>query len=264
MKAYGESDQAYAYRLRAIEDLERRIPHQGYVWGVGTRQPNGSVNIVRELASWRGLPELFVRNYAKVADQDVVGMLFAAFPKLTFRVSVSDYEGLVDKLPSMSGLAEYLRSSEIHHLMLAGLEIPSAGLAWVTLYRRRTEDMAPGEEPPPFSAEDEACARYVVPYHLYEWLSLLPRQHSEVPKEDEATSLKEDAAALLWMKPQEALIAAMLAHQLPVKIISKLTGLNSGQIYDSHKAYSKRTGLKQQIDMLVLARLLGPSPSQRS
>lgn len=258
MDAASPDESPESFKKRAVLALKDRIPHDAYVWGAGSRQADGSVHIIRSLSSASHLPERFLAQYEKVAAGDVVGILFAAFPRLTFRVSRADYKALARTRDEAAELHDYLREAGICHLMLAGTETRQGGLAWITFYRRQLDKTQP-DEPDPFSASEEEEARYLVPYYLHEWLRLLP-QAVHPRASDYAAEEVPQPAALLRMTPEEAGVAVLLAHQLPAKVIAKILGTTPGKVYEAHKTYFRRTGLARPLDLLVLARLLGPPP----
>jgi hypothetical protein len=154
---------------RVMSTLAQRVPFDAYVWGCGSRRKDGSVEIDRQGTFLEGLPDGFLRQYESIAQDDIVGRLFAHFPHKIQAISTDDY-----KTAGGRTVAEYLRSYRIAHLMVAGLE-SSYGLAWVTLYRFE------GSDARAFTAEESELVARAVRYHLYTWQENSGRTRTEVP-----------------------------------------------------------------------------------
>jgi DNA-binding CsgD family transcriptional regulator len=173
-----------------------------FILGTGIVLSNGSVKIdesaharCHDTGKWlddkmRKIDESFVREYDDKARDDVVGELFAAYPRLVQVVSVYEYKELrgdaavggVAGVNAGRAIAKYLNQFGIKHLMLCGID-SAFGLAWITFYRREppkidapqgstegdAEKAKKAKTRYRFSPDDAEVARYKVPALLYEW-----------------------------------------------------------------------------------------------
>ncbi|WP_181373207.1 helix-turn-helix transcriptional regulator [Massilia glaciei] len=149
-----------------MKTLREHIDFDAMLACAGRRGADGVVTLAQVLGSHK-IDAHFVAEYADVADEDVAGQLFAAYPRTVQTISVCDYRDLGEReTGSVAGaragrlMADYLEKYGFQHLMLAGLG-SSYGLAWITFYRH--------DAAKPFTPEDAEWARYLVPGLLYQW-----------------------------------------------------------------------------------------------
>lgn len=151
---------------KAVTALSERFHFDALLAGAGRRNPDGAVTITQVLGS-HNVASSFISGYPALAGEDVVGQLFAAYPRIVQTVTVQDYLALSEReTGSVAGaragkmVAGYLLAHGFQHLMLAGLD-SSFGLAWMTFYR--------SGDAPAFTPQDAEWAKYLVPALLYEW-----------------------------------------------------------------------------------------------
>jgi DNA-binding CsgD family transcriptional regulator len=165
----------------AVRELGEHIEFDALIAGSGIRESDGSVTISKVLGFY-GINRAFIDEYPGVAREDVVGQLFAAYPRVVQVISVEEYRNLgkgsgkagntsydetIPGARARKHIADYLDRNGIRHLMLSGID-SSFGLAWITFYRKNHD--------PGFSAIDAEWARYIVPSLLYRW-----QHHAQSP-----------------------------------------------------------------------------------
>lgn len=150
-----------------FEALLKSLKADALFSATGGVDDKGAATIGDTLASIN-IPEGFASGYLPLAPHDVVGMLFAADPRIAERLSASQYGEIPATADSHVDLAKrleiqaYLRKAGFEHLVLAGLRSTLYGMAWVVAYR--------GPMSEPFSDEELEIARYTVPGVLFNFL----------------------------------------------------------------------------------------------
>lgn len=214
---------------QAVRRLREHIAFDALLAGAGCRNADGSVTISQVLGVEQIAPT-FISDYPAVASEDVVGQLFAAYPRIVQTISVEEYLALSEReTGSVAGaragklIAAYLQKYGFQHLMLAGLD-SSFGLAWVTMYRR--------EGAPPFDPEDAEWAKYLVPALLYEWQrTARTRECVELP------------SRLLPLTTREMQIAIMSAQGLLPKTIADRLELSTSTVREVIQNIRTRLGI---------------------
>lgn len=212
-----------------VDRLREHIRFDALLAGAGSRNADGSVTISRVLGCYRIAPS-FVGEYPAVAGEDVVGQLFAAYPRIVQTIAVDDYLALSEReTGSVAGaragklIANYLLKYQFRHLMLAGLD-SSYGLAWITLYRNDARD--------PFDPDDAERAKYLVPALLHEWQrACCTRACVELP------------SRLLPLTTREMQIAIMNAQGLLPKTIADRLELSTSTVREVIQNIRARLGI---------------------
>jgi len=222
-----------------VNDLGEKIQFDALIVGAGVRDENGAVRI-SEVLGCHGVSPTFIDGYPAIADEDVVGQLFAAYPRVVQVISVEDYRNLgkaegkkadavcEESIPGARGrkrIADYLESNGIRHLMLAGLD-SSFGLAWITFYRKAYDK--------PFTATDAEWARYLVPAILYKWQSLVQElnpDNLELP------------TRLLPLTAREMQVAILDLEGIRTKVIADRLQLSESYVQTIIKNIRARLGI---------------------
>lgn len=216
------------------EDLLRLaqvVPFDALIVGSGVRSGGGSIHI-SHASILHGLNRAFIDEYAPLAKDDVVGLLFAAYPSAVQVIPVSKYRTLqVDAVDGHTSgcsagrkIADYLERHGIRHLMLTGLE-SSHGLAWITFYRMQLDR--------PFTAIDVENARFQVPGMLFRWqTAYMPAFQAPTPP-----------TALLPLTVRETNIAIMKANGALSKCIAHELGIKVSTVEDTLKTIKRRLGI---------------------
>lgn len=222
-----------------VNDLGEKIQFDALIVGAGVREENGAVRISAVMGC-HGVSPTFIDGYPAIADEDVVGQLFAAYPRVVQVISVEDYRNLgkadgkkadaasEESIPGARGrkrIADYLESNGIRHLMLAGLD-SSFGLAWITFYRKAYDK--------PFTAMDAEWARYLVPAILYKWQSLV-----QEPKPDNL----ELPTRLLPLTAREMQVAILDLDGIRTKVIADRLQLSESYVQTVIKNIRARLGI---------------------
>lgn len=213
----------------AVAGLSEHIRFDALLAGAGRRNADGAVAITQVLGTHEIAPS-FITEYPDVAGEDVVGQLFAAYPRIVQTISVDDYRALSEReTGSVAGaragrlIANYLHKHGYAQLMLAGVD-NSFGLAWITLYRR---DPDAG-----FGPEDAEWARHLVPALLYRWQrACCPRQSQELP------------SRLLPLTTREMQIAIMHVQGLLPKTVADRLGLSTSTVREVIQNIRARLGI---------------------
>lgn len=213
----------------SVSRLREFIAFDSLLAGAGCRNADGSVTIGQVLGS-HDIPASFIADYPSVAGEDVVGQLFAAYPRIVQTIAVEDYKALSEReTGSVAGaragrlIANYLLKYDFTQLMLAGLD-SSYGLAWFTFYRRAGA--------PPFDPQDAEWARYLVPALLYEWQRLAcTRECVELP------------SRLLPLTTREMQTAIMSAQGLLPKTIANRLDLSTSTVREVIQNIRTRLGI---------------------
>lgn len=214
---------------KAVDSLREQIRFDALLAGAGSRNADGSVTISQVLGCHNIAPS-FISDYPAVAGEDVVGQLFAAYPRIVQTIAVDDYRALSEReTGSVAGaragklIANYLLKYNFRHLMLAGLD-SSYGLAWITLYRNDAGD--------PFDPDDAERAKYLVPALLYEWQrTCCTRECVELP------------SRLLPLTTREMQIAIMSAQGLLPKTIADRLDLSTSTVREVIQNIRARLGI---------------------
>lgn len=202
----------------AVPDLKQHIQFDALLAAAGTRSVDGSVTITEVLGRYN-IDQTFIHEYPVIANEDVAGQLFAAYPRIVQTISVADYRDLGKfETGSVAGtkagrlIAAYLEKYKIQHLMLAGLE-SSYGLAWMTFYRKDVDS--------PFDNEDAEWAKYLVPTILFKWQNQTQeKKHIEL------------STRLLPLTAREMQIAILNVRGMPPKIIADQLALSTYYVQD--------------------------------
>lgn len=214
---------------KAVRTLGDHIPFDAMLAAAGKRSADGSVAIGQVLGSHQIAPS-FIADYPGVAGEDVVGQLFAAYPRIVQTIAVQDYKALSEReTGSVAGaragklIAAYLLKYDFTQLMLAGLD-SSYGLAWMTFYRRSGA--------PPFDPQDAEWAKYLAPALLYAWQRAnCPRECVELP------------SRLLPLTTREMQIAIMGAQGLLPKTIADRLDLSTSTVREVIQNIRARLGI---------------------
>jgi DNA-binding CsgD family transcriptional regulator len=214
---------------KAVSRLREFIQFDALLAGAGVRNADGSVSITQVLGCHE-IPAQFINDYPALAGEDVVGQLFAAYPRIVQTIAVEDYRALSEReTGSVAGaragklIANYLLKYDFTQLMLAGLD-NSYGLAWITFYRR---DGAPAFDP-----QDAEWAKYLVPALLFEWQrAACPRASVELP------------SRLLPLTTREMQIAIMSAQGLLPKTIADRLELSTSTVREVIQNIRARLGI---------------------
>ncbi len=214
---------------KAVSRLGEFIQFDAMLAGAGCRNGDGSVTISQVLGCHQ-IPSTFIDDYPAVAGEDVVGQLFAAYPRIVQTVAVEDYKALSEReTGSVAGaragrmIANYLLKYDFTQLMLAGLD-SSYGLAWITFYRR--------DGGPAFTPQDAEWAKYLVPALLYEW------QRGACQSE-----CVELPSRLLPLTTREMQIAIMSAQGLLPKTIADRLDLSTSTVREVIQNIRARLGI---------------------
>ncbi len=214
---------------KSVSRLSEFIQFDAMLAAAGKRNPDGSVTITQVLGC-HAIPPSFVNDYPALAGEDVVGQLFAAYPRIVQTIAVEDYKALSEReTGSVAGaragkmIASYLLRYEFTQLMLAGLD-SSYGLAWITFYRR--------DGGPAFDPQDAEWAKYLVPGILYEWQRMAcSRECVELP------------SRLLPLTTREMQIAIMSAQGLLPKTIADRLDLSTSTVREVIQNIRTRLGI---------------------
>jgi DNA-binding CsgD family transcriptional regulator len=232
---------------KTVDRLREHIQFDAMLAGAGRRNADGSVTITEVLGSHNIAPT-FIADYPAVAGEDVVGQLFAAYPRIVQTIAVADYLALSEReTGSVAGaragklIANYLLKYQFRHLMLAGLD-SSYGLAWITLYRQRGDQ--------PFDPDDAERAKYLVPALLHEWQrASCARAGIELP------------SRLLPLTTREMQIAIMSAQGLLPKTIADRLELSTSTVREVIQNIRARLGIVgRKMTSDDLERHLAPKP----
>lgn len=270
MEPRSETAGARTYRHDALVQLKQRIHYDAHVWGVGRREKDGSVHILEDQSGSDGVSETFLKGYKDYAGNDIAGVIFSIFPRLTFRASLKHYENCsTSKVDDEDSLHGYLLRSGIDHLLLAGCESNQGHVMWVTLYRKKI----PGPyRQPAFTAADEEQARHMVPYFLNEWWRHQLREQTDPQPstEDAGRAEDDDADVLLELTPQQALIATLQAYDFKANQIVEMLALKSpSQVYEAGRPLARKlqradparkteqAHCRHQLVQLLMFRMLG-------
>lgn len=223
--------------LKEVRAFAKSLDADAFLCGTGSRDEDGAVS-VDETTVVEGLADDFVKGYERVAKDDIVGMLFAAFPNMSTSqvLSVRDYT-----TDAGAKVAEYLGEFGVTEVCLTGL-LSSFGLAWVTFYRK-------GREVPFTWQQAEDAARFV-PYHLYRW----QQQRCEA-EPDSYSRTEKPARDMMPLTAQEMRIAIALANGKSYKEVSRMLGGETSTIH-THAANIYR---KLGVTSKKLAGRLGDS-----
>lgn len=213
----------------AVTTLGEFIRFDALLAGAGVRNADGSVTITQVLGC-HNIPPSFISEYPAVAGEDVVGQLFAAYPRIVQTISVDDYRALSEReTGSVAGaragklIANYLQKHGFEQLMLAGVD-NSFGLAWITLYRCAVDG--------PFDPEDAEWAKHLVPAILYRWQrDCCTRECVELP------------SRLLPLTTREMQIAIMSAQGLLPKTIADRLDLSTSTVREVIQNIRARLGI---------------------
>ncbi len=213
----------------AVNGLSEFVRFDALLAGAGKRNADGSVAITQVLGC-HNIPDSFISEYPAVAGEDVVGQLFAAYPRIVQTISVDDYRALSEReTGSVAGaragkmIANYLQKHGFEQLMLAGVD-NSFGLAWITLYRHDADA--------PFGPEDAEWAKHLVPALLYRWQRAgCTRQGVELP------------SRLLPLTTREMQIAIMNAQGLLPKTIADRLDLSTSTVREVIQNIRARLGI---------------------
>lgn len=214
---------------KAVGQLREHVQFDSLLAAAGRRNADGSVTISQVLGCHQ-IPDSFIGDYPSVAGEDVVGQLFAAYPRIVQTIAVEDYKALSEReTGSVAGaragrlIASYLLRYDFTQLMLAGLD-SSYGLAWITFYRRAGA--------PPFDPQDAEWAKYLVPALLHEWQrSACTRECVELP------------SRLLPLTTREMQIAIMSAQGLLPKTIADRLELSTSTVREVIQNIRARLGI---------------------
>jgi DNA-binding CsgD family transcriptional regulator len=214
---------------KTVSSLREHIKFDAMLAGAGCRNADGSVTISLVLGGHNIAPT-FISDYPAVAGEDVVGQLFAAYPRIVQTIAVDDYLALSEReTGSVAGaragklIANYLLKYGFRHLMLSGLD-SSYGLAWITLYRHDAGQ--------PFDPEDAERAKHLVPALLYEWQrASCSRAGVELP------------SRLLPLTTREMQIAIMSAQGLLPKTIADRLDLSTSTVREVIQNIRARLGI---------------------
>ncbi|MES2317296.1 MAG: helix-turn-helix transcriptional regulator [Pseudomonadota bacterium] len=214
---------------KVVDTLRERFAFDALLVGAGTRGVDGSITI-SDILGCHNIADAFIACYPKVANEDVVGQMFAAYPRIVQTVSVDDYRALAEReTGSVAGaragkvIAGYLEQFGFGHVMLAGLD-SSFGLAWVTFYRNIERE--------PFGPADAEWARYLVPGLLFEWQRMTRVQECvELP------------SRLLPLTARELQIAIMSAQGLLPKTIADRLDLSTSTVREVIQNIRARLGV---------------------
>lgn len=222
-----------------VNDLREHIQFDALIAGSGFREEGGSVTI-SEVLGCHGVSTAFIEGYPAVAQEDVVGQLFAAYPRIVQVISVEDYRNLgkaeeknadaacEERIPGARGrkrIADYLAANEIRHLMLAGLD-SSFGLAWITFYRKDYDK--------PFTSVDAEWAKYLVPSILYKWQHHVRGPHSRNV---------ELSTRLLPLTAREMQVAILDLEGIRTKVIADRLQLSESYVQTIIKNIRTRLGI---------------------
>lgn len=222
-----------------VNDLGEKIQFDALIVGAGVREEEGTVRISAVLGC-HGVSPTFIESYPAVAHEDVVGQLFAAYPRIVQVISVEDYRNLgkaegkngeascEESIPGARGrkrIADYLENNGIRHLMLAGLD-SSFGLAWITFYRKAHDK--------PFTAMDAEWARYLVPAILYKW-----QHHVQEPNPNNV----ELPTRLLPLTAREMQVAILDLEGIRTKVIADRLQLSESYVQTVIKTIRARLGI---------------------
>lgn len=223
-----------------VDDLKEHIQFDALIAGSGVREEDGAVTI-SEVLGCHGVSTAFIDGYPAIAHEDVVGQLFAAYPRIVQVISVEDYRNLgkvegknadaacEERIPGARGrkrVADYLASNGIKHLMLAGLD-SAFGLAWITFYRKAYDK--------PFTAMDAEWAKYLVPSILYKW------QHHRA-QGSHARSV-ELPTRLLPLTAREMQVAILDLEGIRAKVIADRLQLSESYVQSIIKNIRTRLGI---------------------
>ena len=244
---------------KSVSRLRDTLQFDAMLAAAGQRNADGSVTITQVLGCHE-IPETFIADYPALAGEDVVGQLFAAYPRIVQTIAVEDYRALSEReTGSVAGaragklIANYLLRYDFTQLMLAGLD-SSYGLAWITFYRRGAA--------PAFDPQDAEWAKYLVPAILYEWQRMAcSRDSVELP------------SRLLPLTTREMQIAIMGAQGLLPKTIADRLDLSTSTVREVIQNIRNRLGIvgrKMTSDdleryvtaPLASARVAGPAQGQ--
>ncbi len=81
---------------KAVSRLREHVQFDALLAGAGCRNADGSVTIGQVLGCHR-IPSSFIADYPAVAGEDVVGQLFAAYPRIVQTIAVEDYQALSER-----------------------------------------------------------------------------------------------------------------------------------------------------------------------
>lgn len=222
-----------------VNDLSKKIQFDALIAGAGVREDDGTVKISSVLGC-HGVSSAFIDGYPVIAHEDVVGQLFAAYPRIVQVISVEDYRKLgkteekngevscEESIPGVRGrkrIADYLENNGIRHLMLAGLD-SSFGLAWITFYRKDPDK--------PFTAMDAEWARYLVPAILYKW------QHCVQEPNPDSVELPTQ---LLPLSAREMQVAILDLEGIRTKVIADRLQLSESYVQTVIKNIRARLGI---------------------
>ncbi|SHH06485.1 helix-turn-helix transcriptional regulator [Massilia sp. CF038] len=234
----------------AVEELSQFVRFDAMLAGAGTRDADGAVVITQVLGCHQIAPA-FIAEYPAVAGEDVVGQLFAAYPRIVQTISVDDYHALSEReTGSVAGgragrmIANYLRKHGFEQLMLAGVD-NSFGLAWITLYRHDADDA--------FTPADAEWAKHLVPGILYRWQrASCQRQGVELP------------SRLLPLTTREMQIAIMSAQGLLPKTIADRLDLSTSTVREVIQNIRARLGISgRKMTADDLERYIAAPPTKR-
>ncbi|NRR32836.1 hypothetical protein HSX11_21950 [Oxalobacteraceae bacterium] len=234
---------------QTVSSLSQHIAFDALLAGAGHRAADGSVMISQVLGT-HNIPRHFLTDYPALAEEDVVGQLFAAYPRIIQTVSVADYRELSEReTGSVAGaragktIADYLSKYAFQQLMLAGVD-SSFGLAWIVLYRHDAQQA--------FSPEDAEWARYLMPALLYQWQRLSCKRISvELP------------SRLLPLTAREMQIAIQSAQGLLPKTIADRLDLSTSYVRDVIQAIRARLGIVGRKMTSEDLERYGAGPQQR-
>ncbi|MFM0133339.1 helix-turn-helix transcriptional regulator [Paraburkholderia sediminicola] len=246
------------FRIKTLHLLHRCIAFNACIWATGSRNASGTIQVEPPpLLCIEDLPSSFVTDYAGIADKDVVGSFYSAFPRTVQLISVDDYRGPLGGRRGKE-MAVYLEGIGIRYLMLSGIE-SRFGLAWITFYRRGPIPLAP------FTDLDAEIAAYSVPHWLYRWQTLMNEQ-SPIDNLGEHWSMGM-VPGLLGLTPAQVPVAALLARGFSAKEIVRELKRNGKRNANVHtvgvhiKHIHKKLG--SNCDTLMGA-LLGPLSRDKS
>jgi len=222
-----------------FEVLRRALKADALLAATGGKDEKGAATIGETLEAIN-IPDGFPAGYLPLAPHDVVGMLFAADPRIAERISASQYSDVsAESHTDMAKRLEiqaYLREvGGFEHLVLAGLDSTIYGMAWVVAYRKPSGKA--------FSDEELEIARYTVPSTLFTFLR--DRDKGKGAAGAEAAEAAKTAATghLVPLNPKWLRIAILEAQGYGPAEIGKKVFLSPGAVSNYLTSIRERLGV---------------------